>query len=244
MTPDPLDSGPISRKEIQDKIDQYGCYIIQVESDDYLPAYAYTIGLFQRFKHPEIICFGLSIELLGNLLNDVCASIKDGSPLHAGTLYEEFIKNYPIQFLTVDKSYHSDYMAICNIFYHTDDYPTLQMVWPDRQPLFPWEEGFNPDWKFKQPLLDRNTDFKFYEERNLAVFTTSQVLEGKPILYVYHNDDGAWQFHSEQEPNLKDSKLVCLEEITKIDPTVNELYHLSLGKSAWRKSLNDSWDWE
>ncbi len=244
MTPDPLDNGPISRKEIQDKIDQYGCYIIQVDSDDYLPAYAYTIGLFQRFKHPEIISFGLSIELLGNLLNDACTSIKEGNSLHADTLYEEFIKDYPIQFLTVDKSYYSDYMAICNIFYHTEGYPSLQMVWPDKQSLFPWEEGFNPDWKFKQPLLDRNTDFKFYEERNVAVFTTHHVLEGKPILYVYHNDDGAWQFHSEREPDLKDSKLICLEKITKIDPSVNELYHLSLGKSAWRKSVMDNWEWE
>lgn len=244
MIADPLDNGPISRTKIQDKIDQYGCYIIQVEADDYLPAYAYTIGLFQRFKHPEIICFGLSIELLGDLLNNACASIKSNEMLNTGVLYDEFIKNHPVQFLQVDRSYHSDYMAICNLFYRTDEYPSLQMVWPDKQSLFPWEPGFNPEWKFKQPLLDRNTDFKFYEERNVAVFTTSHVLEGKPILYVYHNDDGAWQFHSEQEPALKDSKLVCLEEITKMDPSVNELYHLSLGKSAWRESAGHPWEWE
>ncbi|MFY0253582.1 DUF4262 domain-containing protein [Chitinophaga sp. 30R24] len=244
MTQDPLDHGPITREEIQNKIDQYGCYIVLVEPDNYLPSYAYTIGLYQKFKHAEIISFGLSTALLGDLLNSACALITSGSTLNAGVLYDEFIKNYPVQFLDVDKSYHSDYMAICNIFYRTDNYPTLQMVWPDKQPLFPWEAGFNSDWKFKQPLLDRNTDFKFYEEKNVAVFTTRHVLEGKPILYVYHNDDGAWQFHSEQEPDLKDSKLVCLEEITKIDLSVNELYHLSLGKRAWREAVNDPWDWE
>ena len=244
LTQDPLNHGPVTRKEIQNKIDQYGCYIVLVEPNDYLPGYAYTIGLHQKFKHPEIICFGLSTALLGDLLNNACASIINGSPLNAGVLYDEFIKNYPVQFLNVNKSYYSDYMAICNIFYRTDDYPALQMIWPDKQSLFPWESGFNPDWKFKQPLLDRNTDFKFYEERNVAIFTTSQVLEGKPILYVYHNNDGAWQFHSEKEPDLKDSKLVSLEKITKIDPSVNELYHLPLGKSARRESINDPWDWE
>ena len=62
-------------------------------------------------------------------------------------------------------------------------------------------------------------------------------------MYVYHNEDGAWQFHSEQEPDLKDSKRVSLETITQIDPGVNELYHLSLGKSAWRETKNDPWDW-
>lgn len=152
-----------------------------VEPDDYLPGYAYTIGLHQKFNHPEIICFGLSTNSLGDLLNNACASISNNSPLNTDIFYGEFIKNYPIQFLSVDKSYHSDYMAIGNIFYRTDNYPSLQMVWPDKQSLFRWEQGFNPNLKFKQPLPDRNTDFKFYEERNAGVYTTSHVLKGKPI---------------------------------------------------------------
>lgn len=67
-------------------------------------------------------------------------------------------------------------------------------MWPDKEHNFPWDENFNTDWKFKQPLLDRNTDFKFYERRNLGVYSTSQAQEGNPILYVYHNDDGDWNF--------------------------------------------------
>ncbi|HEU4551713.1 MAG TPA: DUF4262 domain-containing protein [Chitinophaga sp.] len=244
MLQDLLDHGPVSRNEIQNKIDQYGCYIVLVEADDYLPGYAYTIGLHQKFGHPEIICFGLSIDMLGRLLNNACALIANSASLYPDQLYQDFLEDYPIQFLPVETSYYSNYMAICSNFYSTDDYPSLQMVWPDKKSLFPWEQGFNPAWKFKQPLLDRNTDFKFYEERNVAVFTTKHVLEGKPILYVYHNDDGAWQFHSEREPDLTDAKLVCLEEITRIDPSVNEVYHLSFGQSAWRESVNDPWEWE
>lgn len=106
MTSDPPDHGPVTREEIQNKIDQYGCYIVLVEPDDYLPGYAYTIGLYQKFRHPEIICFGLSTTLLGDLLNSACSSIKSGVPLNADVLYNEFIKNYPVQFLNVDKSYH------------------------------------------------------------------------------------------------------------------------------------------
>lgn len=40
----------------------------------------------------------------------------------------------------------------------------------------------------------------------VVVFTACRVPGGKPVLYVYHHDDGAWQFHS--EPDLKDSKLL------------------------------------
>ena len=241
---DPLDNAPIKQKEIQEKIDQYGCYIVLVEADDYLPSYAYTIGLHQRYNHPELICFGLSTALLGDLLNIGQEMIANGEKLQACLLYNDFLNNYPIQFLPVAHTYYADYMAIGGSFYYGTDYPAIQLVWPDKQSLFPWDPGFNLDWKFKQPLLDRNTDFKFYEERNVAAFTTQHVLDGKPILFVYHNDNGDWQFHSEREPDLKDAKLVCMESITKIDPSVNQVYHLSYGQSAWRASADAPWDWE
>ena len=121
------------------------------------------------------------------------------------------------------------------------DFPVLQLVWPDKQNKYPQQDDFNPNWKFKQPLLDRNTDFKFYEERNCGVYTTKQVLEGAPILFVYHNEDGDWQFHSSAEPDLNDAKLVCLEEIVKLDPTINEIYYLPYGWAAWRDSKNEEW---
>ncbi len=39
------------------------------------------------------------------------------------------------------------------------------------------------------------TDFKFNESKEQAVFTCSHVLDEKnPILYVEHDHDGDWQF--------------------------------------------------
>ena len=93
-------------------------------------------------------------------------------------------------------------------------------------------------------MLDRNIDFKFYEERNLGVYTTKQTFKGDPILYVYHDKDGDWQFHTSLKPELGESMLVCLEEITKLDPTINELYNLQLGWQAWRGSKEDEWNYE
>jgi hypothetical protein len=62
-------------------------------------------------------------------------------------------------------------------------------------------------------------------------------------LYVYHNEDGDWQFHTSDHPDITDSLLVCLEEITKLDPTVNEIYHLQYGWSAWRSSIDENWQY-
>jgi hypothetical protein len=35
--------------------------------------------------------------------------------------------------------------------------------------------------------------------------------------------------------------LVCLEEINKLDPTINELYHLQFGWRAWRENKEGEW---
>ena len=230
---------------VNDNIEKYGCHLTLIEEDNYLPAFVYSIGLFKKFGHPEIICFGLKTDVAASIINHACDLIKNGETLTPNKLYRGFLEDFPIQFLQVDKEHYHDYVGYAGWFYNqTFDFPLLQLVWPDKKSSFPWDEDFNPDWKFKQPLLDRNTDFKFYEERNLGVYTTRQAFNGDPILYVYHNEDGDWQFHTSVEPNLDDSMLVCLEEITKLEPSINELFNLQFGWRAWRASSGDEWNYE
>lgn len=245
MTSDHQQHDKEAKQAILDDIEKYGCHLALIEADNYLPGFAYSIGLFKRFGHPEIICFGLKTEVLGALLNTASDLIKKGEKFTTNKLYSGFLEGYQIQFLEVDKEHYQNYVGYGGWFYdQTFDFPLLQLVWPDKQHHFPWESDFNPDWKFKQPLLDRNTDFKFYEERNLGVYTTRQALEGEPILYVYHNDDGDWQFHTSLQPDLNDAKLVSLEAITQLDPSLNDIYHLQYGWWAWRDSKDDDWKYE
>ncbi|BAV08334.1 protein of unknown function [Filimonas lacunae] len=233
------------RQDILDNIEQYGCHLALLEPDNYLPGFAYSIGLFKRFAHPEIICFGLTTEVMSSVLNHACELIKKGETLVAGKLYPGFLDGYDVQFIEVDKSYYPDYVGYAGWFYDNSfDFPLLQLVWPDKASHFPWENDFNAEWKFIQPLLDRNTDFKFYEERNLGVYTTKQVLAGEPVLYVYHDADGDWQFHAVAEPDMNDAKLVCLEELVKMDTSINEIFHLQLGWRAWRDTKEDDWQYD
>lgn len=218
-----------------------GCHIVLVEANDYLPAFAYSIGLFQTYQHPEIICFGLAPEVLKKLITDAHQLIKQGKKLIPGYLFPDFLKGYQTQTLKVNPAYYPDYFGLAQQFYNNRNFPALQLVWPDKQNKFPWETGFNTDLKFLQPLLDRNTDFKFLEERDVRAFTTKQVLEGQPISYVFHNEEGDWQFMSDSKPNVKDARIVCLEDITKLDPSVNSLYFLPYGWTAWRNSPAEAW---
>ena len=87
-------------------------------------------------------------------------------------------------------------------------------VWADRNDKFPWEEGFEEVFRYKQPLLDRNAEFKFREPANLCVFTSRQHLEeNKPILYVVQDHDGDWQFVTGDLVTPEDRRVVVLEQM-------------------------------
>ncbi|MCB9232979.1 MAG: DUF4262 domain-containing protein [Bacteroidia bacterium] len=233
------------KKKIAEDVEKFGFHIAFVPENEYLPAFAYTIGLNKSYKHPEIIIFGLRQEIMGEILNELGTEIKKGKIFHPNIDYDHVISNYPVRFLEIKKEHYRDYLGFAGWFYNNSfDFPAYQLVWTDKQSNYPWDDEFYEAWRFKQPLLDRNTDFKFYEKRNTAVFTTQKTLEGKPILWVYHDKDGNWQFHSEKYPRVQDGKIVCLENLVHLDTSLNELFYLNFGQSAWRETADTEWNIE
>lgn len=84
---------------------------------------------------------------------------------------------------------------------------------------------------------------KFEDDLNTAVITTKYVLEGRsPILYVFHYDDGFWQFSGGEE-NLPDEdyRVISLEEIIKIDASVVEVSDLPYEGKAYRDKASSPW---
>lgn len=70
--------------QIEQNIDQYGLQVIMLDATPYLPSFAYSIGLFEKYLHPEIICFGLSNEIGHTIINDVADFIKEGGFIEIG----------------------------------------------------------------------------------------------------------------------------------------------------------------
>lgn len=126
-------------------------------------------------------------------------------------------------------------------YYGKTKFPAVQLVWTGRNDKFPWEEHFEKKFLYVQPLLDRNADFKFREEKRLTVFTTRQWLElGKPILHVVHNTDGDWLFLTgDQMPD--DIRIVALEDLVKKDQTLNQVFALDYGYSMEREATGRKW---
>ncbi len=85
-------------------------------------------------------------------------------------------------------------------------------------------------------------NYKFKEPGNTACFSCIHVLNGEPILFVSHDQEGSWQFLCGKENHPEsEAKIVALEEISNIDQTVNELYEMPLGVGATRASSSEKW---
>jgi hypothetical protein len=83
----------------------------------------------------------------------------------------------------------------------------------------------------------------FDQPRNCATITMRQVLDGsEPILLVSHDaDDHAWQFIGTTDASVPDGRVVCLEEMVRLDPTVLEVADLPPGWQAIRDKAGGHW---
>lgn len=228
-------------KKTKLNIERFGLQVIMINSTSYTPSFAYSIGLWENYHHPEIICFGLPTDVGHGIINDVAEIIKRGEEIKAGKIYTEIFQDSRASFLKIDKRNIEDYFGAALTYYKNDRFNALQLIWTDRDDKFPWEKGFEEEFLFKQPLLDRNVDFKFPEPRNLTSFTTRQwIEEQKPILTVVHELDGDWQFLTgDQMP--EDIRIVALQELISRDTTLNQLFDLEYGGIADREFIGGQW---
>jgi len=228
-------------KDTKLHIEKYQLQVIVVKSTSYSPSFAYSIGLWEKYKHPEIICFGLPNKLLHEIINDVAEIINTGEKIVTDKTYLNIFDDSKAEFISVNPKNIDDYFGVAIKYYEMEDFPALQLIWTDRNDRFPWENEFEEEFICDQPLLDRNFDFKFREPKNLTSFTTRQWLEqNKPILRVVHDNDGDWQFlTSDQMP--EDAKIVALEQLVLRDQTLNEVFDLEYGEAAEREFISGKW---
>lgn len=84
----------------------------------------------------------------------------------------------------------------------------------------------------------------FDDPKNVAVFTDKSVIDGTAwVADVYHDeDDGAWQFHPKGgTANEENARIVGLETMACLHPSILGLADLPLGWRAWREHPTAPW---
>ncbi|MFN2596948.1 MAG: DUF4262 domain-containing protein [Pyrinomonadaceae bacterium] len=132
---------------------KYGWQVLGVFEDETGPAFAYTIGLYQTFKHPEVLMIGLELEFMQGILNNIGDDIKSGRRYEAGRAYPGIVENYDCSFQKIDEQFYGEYLGTAIRFYKRRDFPAFQCVFPDMKGCFPWDKGVNPELLEMQPVL-------------------------------------------------------------------------------------------
>jgi hypothetical protein len=236
--PEPADEH--DRKLLAD-VAQYGWHVIGVEEDKEGPSFAYSIGLYRSFGHPEVIIFGLAVGVMHRIINAVGEQVRAGTKLEHLDEAADILDGYSVAFRSVERRHSPDYLGYARWFYK-GDFPALQCVWPDSQHRYPWHPEVSADTARRQPLLSDDTSWPFHEGKNRAVFTTKPVLQSRhPILLVTHDRDGDWQFLCGTTNRLEDCQVVSLGCLLERDRTLAGVADLPEGWRATRRTKRAAW---
>jgi hypothetical protein len=140
------------RKVIHD-INTHGWHVTIVLPAGANPDWAYSIGLFHTFRHPEILVFGLDGDLMHQLINHVGREARVGARIEPGRDYGDIIERYRCAFRPVNASWYPYVLCNGTWFYKGSGFPTLQLFWPDKLQRYPWEPDFEARLLGDQPLL-------------------------------------------------------------------------------------------
>lgn len=138
---------------ILDNVEEYGWHINAIPEDDEGPAFAYSIGMYRKLAHPEIIMIGQRIENMHGIINHIGDLIRAGQRFEDGGIYPGVLEGYDVCFRLVAREHYPDYFGYTRWFYNGDDFPVLQCIWPSRSGLFPWDSTVRAAFRGRQPLL-------------------------------------------------------------------------------------------
>jgi hypothetical protein len=149
---DPRCEGGNDEKVFTD-VAEYGWHVVRVLEKSETPGWAFSIGIYRNFNHPEVVVFGLNGDLMHSVINSIGEDVRTGKRFEVDGHYPDLIEAYSCTFKPVSPVWYYDFLGYANWFYKNQTYPVLQCIWPDRNGRYPWESEFNPNWLWAQPLL-------------------------------------------------------------------------------------------
>lgn len=143
-----------AHENIVRQIDNGHWAVMGIFSDEGDPYHTFSVGLYENFDQPEIVIFGVHPQMAGRIINDIGERIARGFKLEAGRVYDDVLTgNYGALFMPVEKHQYDAYLGSALWYYQSDHFPVMQLVWPDPNGKFPWEDGFDPYYASAQPLI-------------------------------------------------------------------------------------------
>jgi len=152
------DWSPFETKLVAD-VKAYGWHVLSVFSNEGRPNFSYSVGMQTTLGHPDVVVFGLSLEVGQELINLVGKAVRGGMWITDGMRSSDFLQGYECLFRAVPRRLHPDYFGWGLWFYGEEEFSVLQLIYPDRFGQWPWEE-VDEAFRKAQPVLAEPADFE------------------------------------------------------------------------------------
>lgn len=244
-----------------DDIEEFGWGAMLINAKRQSESFAYTVGLYDTMKFPELIVVGLASKVGHSALQYAIDEMKAGKDLTQGT-FRDIVGDVEVVFRPVSQRWFRHVMCRADWYYGYGEtaIPALQLIYPDLDGKFQWEEGFND--YFLQPMLALEpepgtaesefwavndpesslSDWKFQDDPHTTAYLSTTVHnEEEEVTYVSHDKDGDWQFLGDKMSEGGGPVIVCLHHPIDIDSTLAELHDLPPGWYAERDKPGEPW---
>jgi len=142
-----------SEQKVIDDIANFGWHCVHIIAEENLPEYSFTVGLFQTYKHPELIIFGLPSKISHHILGVAADAAKSDHPIDLTQPTGALIENYSCCFAQVPTSEYQEHVGYSRWYYKGNDFPLYQIVWPSRTGVFPWHPQATREFRAAQPVI-------------------------------------------------------------------------------------------
>jgi len=189
-------------------VQEHGWNVTALPEEHELPGWVYSIGMWHTLGTPEVSMFGMRVRDMHWWVNKVGAL---GRSLRPGELVHGVLDGHPLAVRPVDESWYLDLFCFAVDFYRRPWFPMVQLVWPDRHGVFPWEPGAGARCRVAQPSLwlpkpDHppgvwtrvqevvESPFPGADVDSLVLGSRSVIAGSAPVTGVVHTADGSWEF--------------------------------------------------
>jgi hypothetical protein len=117
-----------------------------------LPSFAYSAGIEENWRHPELIVVGLDYDLSTLLITETANLIRGGASFTDQACHYS-IGNMNVMFLEVSTNSAKQHMPETTSYYGGNRFRVLQLVWSDEQGYFPFDPQCSDEVKRVQRVL-------------------------------------------------------------------------------------------
>ena len=136
-----------------DDVQRYGLHIVNVLEEGDFPGFAYTVGVYRTFEHAEILIYGLRKDRAHQILNDLADNLRAGKRYVAGETYDDLLEGLSCTFRIIPQTHYGEHLGWATWFNETIDYPAVQLIYPDREGRWPWQDGVSEGFRRHQLVL-------------------------------------------------------------------------------------------